>query len=265
MKKVNAGDNITAEWANSLHDSLRSAVGEGMLDADGIYPCPYVEADSSWRMFELKDDMAPSRPVPVPSEQRANAYHITTAMTSPFYYHGDDDPTFVVTDKFGMSRGRKYEKFLYPYHRGSFGWAKYIEDEDIWQIARMQSHAMLLRGVLVDPNDISLIRADSVKVMQPSGSIITNSDPNNDMPISDPCDMSPYGWNGDPSVTVIVAWNEQSAGYELVYICPQAFEVVTNVRVNTPDRTIEKKYQFFYMIPQSDESSWRVIHTGTDC
>jgi len=51
---VKPGDKITAEWANSLYDPMRSVVGEGIIDKDGFAACVST-GQISLRRFVLVD------------------------------------------------------------------------------------------------------------------------------------------------------------------------------------------------------------------
>lgn len=52
---VQPGDKITAEWANSLYDPMRSMVGEGIIDKDGFAACVGANTDTALRRFVLVD------------------------------------------------------------------------------------------------------------------------------------------------------------------------------------------------------------------
>lgn len=160
---------------------------------------------------ELKDDMPDPDTGSVAAGQTATAYFldkdgdIVTAIE------------FEVTDVFGVYRGRENGKYSTPHDRGSQLYAKFNPDSDVWEIVKMTPHALQIKGALTaavtSPTDFTI---DGVTVMQPSGSIITDTDP-----ASAVFDVTNRLFDGDNNAVCIATWDEAAVDWVALDVpCP---------------------------------------------
>ena len=149
---------------------------------------------------------------------------VAAGQTATAYFLGEDGDIvtaieFEVTDVFGVYRGRENGKYSDPHDRGSQLYAKFAPDSGVWEIVDMTPNALMIMGQLtddIDKVDDTSFDVDNVYVMQPSGAIITDTDP-----ASATFGITNRAFDGDDGTEVIAVWDEADTDWKAIdVICP---------------------------------------------
>ncbi len=153
------------------------------------------------RHFELKDPHTPgSTTAAHPRDWTGSAWVTDTAANREFD----------VTDQLSEYRGRGKDDFSSPHNQGSLGVAERNTASGEWEIVRMQAHALWLVGnVYADFAAGVDFEIDGTEIAFPIGSIITNTDPAANIPVT-----NIHNWDGSEDGVAEVRWNEEQARYE---------------------------------------------------
>ena len=123
---------------------------------------------------------------------------------------------FEVYDIHGLYRGRARDAYDSPHNRGSRGSACLRTVSGYWEIIQLEPHALMIQGAATADWTSATFTIDGVIVLQPIGGIITNTDPGDDITVSDTFD-----WDGSEDDIVIAVWDESSDTYKAIQIsCP---------------------------------------------
>jgi hypothetical protein len=158
-------------------------------------------ATETFRRFELKDDLAPGG--------TADAYLLEDGEVN-------EEKVFEITDKRGIYRGRKKDKFVSPHDQGSRGEAEYRDGE--WQIRWLTPQSLMIHGKLTADlaTTDSTFTIDGVTVMNPIGGLITDQDPGDDVTV-----YNIFSWEGDNNGIVVAVWNQDTGRWEAIQVeCP---------------------------------------------
>ncbi len=130
--------------------------------------------------------------------------------TDAYVTDTDEDLEFVVSDVEGLHRGRARDAFSSPHNEGSIGEARYFAESNRFEIERMQPHALWLVGdVYADFAEGVDFEIDGTEIAFPIGSIITNTDPAANIPVT-----NIHNWDGSEDGVAEVRWNEEQVRYE---------------------------------------------------
>jgi hypothetical protein len=220
-----------------------AATGEQWAVMDLGYSGPWEQR------FELKTALAPgSSATAHPLEWTGSQYEPNTEAALEF----------TVQDPFSHFRGRAKDVYSSPHNNGSRGIAQWFSDRKAWEIVEMLTpHALMILGDATSDysGDFSI---DGVKVLQPIGGIITNTDPAGNVAVS-----NIQGLHGDEDDTIIAVWDEETDRYIAITPIFDSATVVTNFQVS--GLTLQKKTRTIYTMDPDAESGWTTIHTGTNC
>jgi len=126
---------------------------------------------------------------------------------------------FGVKDYWGIFRGRAKDAYASPHNQGSRGYAVYSGTKPCgWHMRWLQPHALMVKGQLTDDlaSTDSTFEIDGFEIMQPTGGLIVDQDPGDDLTI-----QNTFSCEGDDNGIVIAEWNEAQAHWEAQGIaCP---------------------------------------------
>lgn len=194
------------------HDVLGEIFVKTSLSPKGTR---YVDRGIGRQRFELKDNLPSSGSVS--AGQQATAHPVDAAGV----VDTDVDREFEVYDELGVYRGRAKDKYSSPHDQGSRGVAKWSPDAQKWLIVSMQPHALKIMGVINEPVDDvekadTEFNVDAVYVMQPSGGLITDTDP-----ASTAFVIKNRSFDGDNNTECIADWDENDTDWKATdVICP---------------------------------------------
>jgi hypothetical protein len=160
-------------------------------------------------LFELKYDHTPGGTTGVYPRDYDGADWVTDV---------DDDRVFSVRDERAVYRGRARDKFSSPHDRGSYGEALRFPGCSDWIMVWLEPHALMVKGQLTDDlaSTDSTFEIDGFEIMQPTGGLIVDQDPGDDLTI-----QNTFSCEGDDNGIVIAEWNEAQAHWEAQGIaCP---------------------------------------------
>lgn len=165
--------------------------------------------------FEMKVDMPTSGSVA--AGQSGVAYRLKPDGSI------DTGTEFTVYDERGVYRLRANGKYSGDHDRGSQGVAGWHYAKDRIRILSATPNALMIMGTINEEDTPSGITkaegsfdVDNVYVMQPSGSIITDTDP-----ASDTFGITNRKFDGDDGTEVIAVWDEKDLDWKAIdVICP---------------------------------------------
>lgn len=208
---VAAGDVLgpkSSQW--DLYKDFPGLIAFDAKDADDLAwvrldPDPVIR-------YELKDNIPVSGSVA--KEQTGTAYRLKADDTV------DTGTEFEIFDEEGVFRGRKNGLYSSPHDRGSQGIVRWNRDQDRLSIVTMTPHALQIMGLINEAGDVvkadSSFDVDAVYVMQPSGAIITDTDP-----ASSTFSITNRSFDGDDDAEAIATWDEKDTDWKaLDVICP---------------------------------------------
>jgi hypothetical protein len=155
-------------------------------------------------LFELKYDHTPGGTTEVYPRDYDGADWVTDV---------DDDRVFSVRDERAVYRGRARDKFSSPHDRGSYGEALRFPGCSDWIMVWLEPHALMVKGQVNEEYDVDgdddTFSIDYVEIMQPTGSIIVDQDPADDLTVHNIYDESfaDDDW-------VVAVWNEAQDRWE---------------------------------------------------
>jgi len=163
-------------------------------------------------VFELKEDVAPTT-------ASATVYVLTRDSSGDYQYEEDAAEETVYFDVFGteMWRGRKRDKYSSPHDQGSRGVAVQRQHGGRWEIDWLQPNALMIHGQLTaDVSGDSTFTIDGVEVLQPTGALICDQDPDDEITVT-----NLFGWSGDDNGECIAVWDEANDRWVAIQVeCP---------------------------------------------
>lgn len=159
-----------------------------------------LDAGTSRRHFELKDAHTPGATSTAYNQDWDGANWVA-----------DADTEFLVTDVKEIYRGRAKAAYAAPHDAGSLGTAVFNHETLRWEMEWLQPHALRIYGltkVAVAAVD-GTFGIDGHHVMQPSGSIIVDQDPNGDITI-----QNTFACVADENGKVEASWDENDAHWK---------------------------------------------------
>lgn len=157
---------------------------------------------------ELKTKMPSSGSV---AANQSTVAHPRDWSGSAWVTDTDAGREITIYDTLGKFRGRGKDDFSSPHNQGSIARVVLNADNARYEIRDMTPHALWIRGLSdaawTTPSTLDI--AASAVVMQPSGAIITHTDPAVKIPVNDVRD-----WEGASGVVIEAFWDESTQEFK---------------------------------------------------
>ena len=164
-------------------------------------------------VFELKD-------VVTPTTAQATAYVLERDSNGDYVWASDAEEREVHFDVYGTEhfRGRARDTYSSPHDRGTRGVAVQYQAGGRWECEWLQPNALMIHGQLTDDltGTDSTFTIDGVDVLQPTGSLICDQDPGDEITV-----YNTFGWSGDDNGECIAVWDESDDHWKAIQVeCP---------------------------------------------